>query len=125
MKKVIIDLLTVVFLGIIIFLRVFEKDSGIIGILTYVSILIALYDLYVKIEKKFGEYGERFLEVRGSFILLAILGTVMFTVILAGVVILSSKIIDLFSIVALLISLPSELYCFLIGKFIKRTNRRN
>lgn len=104
MKKVIIDLLTVVFLVIIIFLRVFEKDSGIIGILTYVSILIALYDLYVKIEKKFGEYGERFLEVRGSFILLAILGTVMFTVILTGVVILSSKIIDLFSIIALLIS---------------------
>lgn len=123
MKKILIDLLTFVFLSIIIFLRVFEKESGIIGILTYVSILIALYDLYVKVEENFCDYGKRFLEIRGLFIVLEILGTILFALIIGGVITLSPKIVDLFSLVALLISLPGELYCFLIGKFIKKRRR--
>ncbi len=123
MKKIIVDLLTLVFLIIIIVLRILDRDSGVIGILTYVSILIALYDLYVKVEKEFFEYGKSFLEVRGCFILIEISGTILFALIVVKVITLSSKIVDLLSIIALLISLPGELYCFLIGKFIKRNRR--
>ena len=123
MKKIVIDLLTAVFLGIIIILRMLERDSGFIGTLTYVSILIAIYDLYVKVEKEYSDYGRDFLEIRGCFILLEVLGTVLLALIIVGVITLSSKMIDVFSIIALLISLPGELHCFLIGKFIKRNGR--
>ena len=123
MKKIIIDLLTFVFLSIIIILRILEKDSGSIGILTYISILIALYDLYVKVEKEFFDYGKKFLEIRGCFILIEILGTILFALIIAGVITLSAKTVDLLSVIALLISLPGELHCFLIGNFIKQNRR--
>ena len=123
MKKIVIDLLTTVFLGIIIILRILEKDSGIIGTLTYVSILIAVYDLYVKVEKEYSDYGINFLEIRGCFILFGVLGMILLALIIVGVITLSSKMIDVLSIIALLISLPGELHCVLIGKFIKRNGR--
>ena len=123
MKKIVIDLLTTVFLGIIIILRILEKDSGIIGTLTYVSILIAVYDLYVKVEKEYSDYGINFLEIRGCFILFGVLGMILLALIIVGVITLSSKMIYVLSIIALLISLPGELHCFLIGKFIKRNGR--
>lgn len=102
MKKIVIDLLTTVFLGIIIILRILEKDSGIIGTLTYVSILIAVYDLYVKVEKEYSDYGINFLEIRGCFILFGVLGMILLALIIVGVITLSSKMIDVLSIIALL-----------------------
>lgn len=123
MKKIVIDLLTFVFLSIIIIFRILEKDSEIIGTLTYVGVLIAVYDLYVKVEKEYSDYGIDFLEIRGFFIMLEVLGIIFLALIIVGAITLSSQMIDVLSIIALLISLPGELHCFLIGKFIKRNGR--
>lgn len=123
MKKIVIDLLTFVFLVIIIVLRILEKDSGIIGTLTYVGILIAVYDLYLKVAKEYSDYGVYFFEIRGCFILLEVLGIIFLALIIVGAITLSSKMIDVLSVIALLVSLPGELHCFLIGKFIKRNGR--
>lgn len=121
--KLIVDLLTIVSLCVIILLRLFEVDAGIIGILTYISVLFALYYFYSRVENEFGDFGNRFLSVRGIFIVFSVMGSIILILMLSQIILLSSKAINSLAIVALLISLPKELYCSLLKKYITASRR--
>ena len=105
-----------VFLLIVLIIRLLLKDeqSKGIQIIGLLGVIIALADLYGNHEK------DKFRIISG----LAVVIVFLFMIILAGMfwnfIVLGSKGNDILTILALLISLPSDLYCSWVTKYIDK-----
>lgn len=108
-----------VFLLIVLIIRLLLKDeqSKGIQIIGLLGVIIALADLYFNLYKVNHEK-DKFRIISG----LAVVIVFLFMIILAGMfwnfIVLGSKGNDILTILALLISLPSDLYCSWVTKYI-------
>lgn len=108
-----------VFLLIVLIIRLLMKDeqSKGIQIIGLLGVIIALADLYGNLYKVNHEK-DKFRIISG----LAVVIVFLFMIILAGMfwnfIVLGSKGNDILTILALLISLPSDLYCSWVTKYI-------
>lgn len=110
-----------VFLLIVLIIRLLLKDeqSKGIQIIGLLGVIIALADLYGNLCKVNHEK-DKFRIISG----LAVVIVFLFMIILAGMfwnfIVLGSKGNDILTILALLISLPSDLYCSWVTKYIDK-----
>ena len=108
-----------IFLIAVLLIRVILKDeqSKGIQIISLLGVIIALADvygnLYVKNHKK-----DRFRIISGLAIIIALVLMCMLAGMFWNIIDIGSKGNDILTILALLISLPSDLYCDWINKYI-------
>lgn len=95
-----------------------EDTNVIIGFIGYAGLVFSGLDLYWDLSKRYKKK-DRFNCIRGV--------AIVFALILAGLCVyfifkktISSKCSDIFTILALMVSLPKDLYLFLIGKYINK-----
>ena len=80
--------------------------------------LVSLADLYVDAGRLYYEY-DKFHIIRGTAYVLSIFLAALLLLLLTGVIPINSTWSDVFTLLALLVSLPEKLYLFWIGKYIK------
>lgn len=88
------------------------------GIISYIGLTIALWDLYKDIEEDYCCYEKPFYIFRGIYILIFLISAVLGVLLFVKILKITSKISDLFTLLTLLISLPRKLVCTTIGKLI-------
>lgn len=113
------DICVSVFLIVTMLLRVITSNTGLFAFFAFVSFIAAVYDIYVTVERDYSLHKKRFLIVRGAFLIGAIICTVLVTVAVVFQWNIDPLVVDELSILALLASLPKELHCYLLGKFIR------
>lgn len=113
------DLAILAFLLTICILRFVANNNELFAVLSLISVFIAVYDVYMSIESEYEIYGGRFFIVRGIFVCLCIFSAIIMASLLVTRVQLPDKVYDELTTIALLICLPKELYCYIIGKYIK------
>lgn len=106
------------FLVAIFFIRLLIQNDEIVWIqlINYTGVGIAGADLYFKCYTK----EDKFKIVTGISAILVVAFVVGAALMLTNIWCLDSRQNDLFTIAALLISLPSDLYAFWIRKYVKR-----
>lgn len=118
------DIFICVFLIATVILRLATENTSLLAVFAFISFAVAVYDVYIAVEKYFSYYRRRFLIVRGAFIV----GGVFCAIIVAIAVVfrwdVNSLVVDELSILALLASLPKELYCHLLGKYIRKSEEK-
>ena len=112
------NVLLSVFIVALIYIRSKSEDAPWIGIISYMGFLLALGDLFYEVVYK---YSNRV--GIGFFILVCILVGIGLIIVLANIfteiIVLNEKKTDILTLLALLISLPHELYVGALGKIIK------
>ena len=100
-------------------LRLVTENTGLFASFALASLVAAVLDVYIAIERDYRYYGRRFMIVRGAFIVCGVLCTVgvTFAVFLRWEV--NAVVVDELSILALFVSLPKDLHCHLLGKYIR------
>lgn len=96
-----------------------NEQSKWIQFVSYFGVVIALGDLYSKTYKKNHEK-DKFNVIKGAAILVAILLMIIAAGMIINVIVLNSKGNDILTILALLISLPNELYCEWITSYVDK-----
>ena len=114
------DICISVFLIVTMILRLMTENTNLFAIFALISFVVAVYDIYVSVEERYGHYGRRFLIVRGAFIVGAAIGAVAVAITAIFKCNISTLVVDELSILALLASLPKELFCRLLGNYIHR-----
>lgn len=113
------DICVSVFLIVIMILRLVTENTNLFAFFAFISLIVAICDIYVEVERRYGYHRKRFLIVRGGFIV----GGIFFAIIVAIMVIfrwnVSSLLVDELSILALFASLTKGLHCRLLGKYIQ------
>ncbi len=107
----------IIFFLVLIFLRCFDVTSDWMGLITVVSLLITIVNLYLECAKSYGIYQE-FLKIRGLAIVIGTIAIIVVALILTNKIVLSSKQMDVCSLLALLISVPTPFYCNLLENFL-------
>lgn len=116
------DICEIIILCIFFLIRFFIESQNLMTIIAFAGFGFATYDIYAEVRKEFNPYSHRFLIVRGFFLVLASLYSAFaafFTVCFACNIKISSIVSDELSIFALLLSLPKNLYCYLLGRYLK------
>lgn len=113
------DIIVMVLLIVSMVLRLCTEKPGILVIFSFISFVVAAWDIYSEVEDTYGYYKQRFLIVRGTFILGAGLCAVIVMVVFFCNVSISKLAADELSILALLVSLPKDMYCYVLGKYIQ------
>lgn len=124
MKGSIKDILLVAFIGALIYLRWKNETASWIGLVTYVGALVALADLFYECilayKNRIGI---------GIFILInCVIGIflmIFFARIFTGDIIIDIKMADILTLVALVISLPHELYIRFVGVLLYKTKEND
>ncbi len=118
------DICISVFLIVTMILRLATENASLFAAFALISLIAAVYDIYIAIERDYSYYRRRFSIVRGAFIV----GGVFCTIIVAITVIFRWKVnalvVDELSILALIASLPKELHCHLLGKYIQGSEEK-
>ena len=117
MKEVFIFVLLV---GLIIvrFLPVGD-DNTFIKSVGYIGVLFALVDLYVDASRNYGKI-DKFNVFRGVCYALLIPLAIILVLLLTGIIPINSTWSDVFTLLALLISLPEDLYLTWIEKYLTK-----
>lgn len=118
------DICISVFLIAIMILRLVTENTALFALFALISFIAAVDDIYVAIEREFSCYRTRFLIVRGTFVVGAIVCTILAAVAIIFSWNINPLVVDELSILALLASLPKELHCYILGNFI-RGNEEN
>ena len=117
------DIAIIVGVSELIRIRYTQESVDWIAHVTYIGLMIAMYDLLLECILKF--YKKRgfsiFLVVS---LVLTIISILKIIDIFTGVRVLSSKTIDIYTLVTLAISLPRQFYISLIGLILKYDRRR-
>lgn len=112
------DILISVFLIVTMIARCFTENVNLFAFFALVSLFAAIFDIYITIEKEYIYY-RRFYVVRGAFIVGGILSMIVLAVLIIFKWKINSLVMDELSILALLVSLPKELICYLLGMYIQ------
>lgn len=97
-------------------------DNTFIKCIGFIGVLVSLVDLYLDADRLYSSY-DKFHVIRGWAYLLAIILAIISVLLLTEVIVIDSKWSDVFTLLALMISLPEELYLHKIGKYITKGKR--
>ena len=100
-------------------LRPFINNSLFMTTLSLTSIFIALWDIYKEVEKEYNHFGRRFLIFRGVIITLFIILLLAVIAVIMWKLQFNKTEEDELTILVLLLCLPKDYYCYLIGEAIK------
>lgn len=114
-KEVFIVILLVTLI-VIRFLPVGEENTFIKSV-GYIGVLFSLADLYVDANRKYGTM-DKFNVFRGMCYLLVIPLATILVLLLTGIIPINSTLSDVFTLLALLVSLPQNLYLTWIEKYL-------
>ena len=92
-------------------------DNPIIKIAGYVGVLVSVVDLYIDSIDGFSNY-DKFHVIRGWSWVIFLLMAIFLVLFLAGIVKINAIWSDVFTLLALLITLPKRLYIQLLGRYI-------
>ena len=92
-------------------------DIPIIKIAGYVGVLVSVVDLYIDSIDRFSNY-DKFHVIRGWSWVIFLLMAIFLVLFLAGIVKINAIWSDVFTLLALLITLPKRLYIQLLGRYI-------
>ena len=92
-------------------------DNPIIKIAGYVGVLVSVVDLYIDSIDRFSNY-DKFHVIRGWSWVIFLLMAIFLVLFLAGIVKINAIWSDVFTLLALLITLPKRLYIQLLEKYI-------
>lgn len=92
-------------------------DNPIIKIAGYVGVLVSVVDLYIDSIDRFSNY-DKFHVIRGWSWVIFLLMAIFLVLFLAGIVKINAIWSDVFTLLALLITLPKRLYIQLLGRYI-------
>lgn len=113
------DICVSVFLIVTMILRLKTSNTSLFTFFAFISFIAAVYDIYVTVERDYSFHKKRFLIVRGAFLIASIVCTVLVSVAVLLQWKIDSLVVDELTILALLASLPKELHCHLLGKYIR------
>lgn len=113
----------ILLLGLIV-VRFFPigDDDTFIKCIGFIGVLVSLVDLYIDAGRLYSPY-DKFNIIRGWAYLLAIILAIVLVLFLTEVIPIDSKWSDVFTLLALMISLPEEWYLNKIGKYITKGKR--
>lgn len=113
----------ILLLGLIV-VRFFPigDDNTFIKCIGFIGVLVSLVDLYIDAGRLYSPY-DKFNIIRGWAYLLAIILAIVLVLFLTEVIPIDSKWSDVFTLLALMISLPEEWYLNKIGKYITKGKR--
>lgn len=113
----------ILLLGLIV-VRFFPigDDNTFIKCIGFIGVLVSLVDLYIDAGRLYSPY-DKFNIIRGWAYLLAIILAIVLVLFLTEVIPIDSKWSDVFTLLALMISLPEEWYLNKIGKYIAKGKR--
>ena len=97
-------------------------DNTFIKCIGFIGVLVSLVDLYIDAGRLYSPY-DKFNIIRGWAYLLAIILAIILVLFLTEVIPIDSKWSDVFTLLALMISLPEEWYLNKIGKYITKGKR--
>lgn len=118
------DIFVVVFLATLIIIRIISNNSFWIGLISYISVLIALVDLFYEIVITYKKRrGISIVLIIG--VLIGIILVVVLACLLTNVITINPVIVDILSIFALMISLPHKLYVCLLGLILSKEEYKN
>lgn len=101
----------------LIVVRVVFTSVTWMGIVSYIGLMIAIWDFYKDIEDEFIFYA-KFYTVRGIFILIFIVLMILGVLMTINIIPIDSRIADVLTILTLLISLPKNFLCSIIAEYI-------
>ena len=96
-------------------------NNPIIKIAGYVGVLVSVLDLYIESIGNFSDY-DKFHVIKGWSYLIFILMSIFLVLFLVGIVNINDVWSDVFTLMALLITLPKRLYIQLLEKYMRRKN---
>lgn len=113
----------ILLLGLIV-VRFFPigDDNTFIKCIGFIGVLVSFVDLYIDAGRLYSPY-DKFNIIRGWAYLLAIILAIILVLFLTEVIPIDSKWSDVFTLLALMISLPEEWYLNKIGKYITKGKR--
>lgn len=113
----------ILLLGLIV-VRFFSvgEDNTFIKCIGFIGVLVSLVDLYVDASRLYSSY-DKFHIIRGGAYLLSIILAIVLVLFLTEVIPINAKWSDIFTLLALMISLPEEWYLNKIGKYITKGKR--
>lgn len=94
-----------------------DDDSKWIQFIGFMGVVISLGDLYGKAHDKYNEK-DKFRVIKGIAIIVVVILMMIGAGMILNVINLANRGNDLLTILALLISLPNDLYCDWIGSYI-------
>lgn len=108
-----------VFLLTLILLRFLPmtENTTIIKLIGYIGVLVALADLYYDANEIYGEE-DKFNVIRGLFCVITILSAILLALLFMDKISINNMWSDIFTLLALLISLPEKLYLNCIKNYI-------
>lgn len=108
----------VILIGLIIirFLPIGDNNL-IIKIAGYVGVLVSVLDLYIESIGKFSDY-DKFHMIKGWSYLIFLLMAIFLVLFLAGIININDVWSDVFTLMALLITLPKRLYIQLLEMYV-------
>lgn len=120
-NKTLKDLFIFILLITLIITRIFldGEDNILIKSMGYVGIILALVDLYIDAESLY-EKNDKFGIIRGVSYALAPILAIVLVLFLTNIIPIDTMLGDIFTLAALLISLPEHLYLSLIGKYLNK-----
>lgn len=118
--KVIKEIIEIVLLLGMIIIRLFPlgDDNILIKSVGYIGVVVAIADLYIDAMRKYSIY-DKFHIIRGWVYLIFFVLAIILLFVLMGMISINATWSDIFTLMALLITLPERLYIELIGKYIK------
>ncbi len=124
MKKNVWELFLVVILILLLIIRCggVDNQNPWMQFVSIGSVCIALVDLWILLEKKFGDL-DNFDSIRGILFCLAVILVILSGFTLTGQTDWGSKGSDIFTLLALLLTLPRDLYCDLVRMYVKKIGR--
>lgn len=95
------------------------EDNDFIKSIGYIGVLIALLDLYVDADRLYGDI-DKFKVLKGACFLLISPLALLLGFLATGAIPINAAWSDVFTLLALLVSLPESLYLTWIGKYVRK-----
>lgn len=113
------EIFVLILLSGLIVVRFFPigEDNTFIKCIGFIGVLVSLVDLYIDASRVYSSY-DKFHVIRGGAYLLSIALAIVLVLFLTEVIPIDAKWSDIFTLLALMVSLPEEWYLSKIGKYI-------
>lgn len=120
-ENILKDIIIIVLLIGMIIIRFFPmgENNMIIQSMGYIGMMISLIDLHLDANRIYA-CEDKFHIIRGWTYLILFILSIFLLLILTGIISINSTWSDVFTLLALLISLPERLYLNWIGRYIKK-----
>ena len=113
------EIFVLILLSGLIVVRFFPigEDNTFIKCIGFIGVLVSLVDLYIDASRLYSSY-DKFHVIRGGAYLLSIALAIVLVLFLTEVIPIDAKWSDIFTLLALMVSLREEWYLSKIGKYI-------